>query len=134
MHAEPDVVSARHDLNASGADRATSASLRFPGGTQATLTTDMTAEFAASIVAEGRAGTMHIANPLLAALPQSLTLTVGGTTVVEHFPNRASFAYQLEAFRDAVIHGMPVPTRGEDSLATIRLLAAIRAAAESAKT
>jgi predicted dehydrogenase len=129
--AEPEVVSAWHDLVPSGADMRTEAMLRFPGEVTAQLLSDMTAPIAAEVMIEGSDATLHIANPLLARLPQSLTLTVGGKERVETFPDKASFAYQLEVFRDAVLHGGPVATRGDDSLATICLLSAIRAAAET---
>jgi predicted dehydrogenase len=127
------VTAAAHGLVASGADAWTTAELCFPGDVTATLATDMraSARVAAEVEIVGTRGSMRIANPLSTRLPQALHLSINGVDTTENFTDRPSFAYQLEAFRDGVLNGAPVPTRGEDSLATIRLLAAIRAKAES---
>jgi predicted dehydrogenase len=133
---EAEVLSADHGLVASGADAWTRAELRFPGDVIATLCTDMRASsrVRAKVEIVGARGTLRLANPLSANRPQALHLTIEGDETIETFPDRPSFAYQLEAFRDAVLHGAAVPTRGQDSLATISLLSAIRAKAEQPRS
>jgi predicted dehydrogenase len=126
MGEEPRVLSAKQRLADSGADISTSASLIFASGARGTIETSMSSALSVWVLVEGSAGTMRVDNPLSAAFPQSLMLSINGIETVETFSRRPSYAFQLEAFRDAVLNDMPVATRGEDSLATIRLLAAIR--------
>jgi predicted dehydrogenase len=126
MGEEPRVISAKQTLADSGADTTTSATLRFPSGARGMIETTMAGARSVWVLVEGDKGTMHVENPLSAAFPQSLKINVSGAETVETFTRRPSYAFQLEAFRDAVLHQAPVPTRGEDSLATIRLLTAIR--------
>lgn len=126
MGEEPSVLSAEQLLADSGADISTTASLLFPSGARGIIETTMAGALSVWVLAEGDKGTIRVENPLSAAFPQSITITVNGAETVETFTRRPSYAFQLEAFRDAVLHGAPVPTRGGDSLATIRLLAAIR--------
>jgi predicted dehydrogenase len=126
MREEPAVVSAWQMLADSGADIATRATLSFASGAKGKILTDMTSAVAAWVRVEGSAGVLRVDNPLSTMFPQSLTISRGGQDVVETFTRKSSYAFQLEAFRDAVVTGAPVPTRGQDSLATIRLLTAIR--------
>jgi predicted dehydrogenase len=121
-----DVVAASHVLAESGADIATRATLRFAGGAEGVLITDMVGPRTAWMRLEGDKGVMLVDNPLSATLPQSLRIVRDGAIAEETFTRRTSFAFQLEAFRDAVCNGATVATRGENSLAVIRLLAAIR--------
>ena len=123
---EPDVVSAHQTLAASGADVLTHATLTLPSGAVATLNCNMDAPFQASFTATGRDALLKVSNPLSPQSGHRLSIrSADGAETVETFPLKPTYAYQLEAFRDAVLHGNPVPTRGLDSLATIRLLAAI---------
>lgn len=123
---EPGVVSARQALAASGADVMTQATLALPSGAVATLSCNMDAPFQASFTATGRDAVLMVSNPLSPQSGHRLSIrSAGGAQTVETFPLKPTYAYQLEAFRDAVLHGSPVPTRGLDSLATIRLLAAV---------
>jgi predicted dehydrogenase len=126
MGAEPGVTAARHQLCDTGADTLTSARLAFPSGATGEISCDMISATEAWVKVEGSTGEMIVHNPLSSAMPQSLTLIRDGVTTTERFTRRASFAFQLEAFREAVVHGAPVPTRGLDSLATICLLSATR--------
>jgi predicted dehydrogenase len=71
---------------------------------------------------------VFVDNPL-SPPEQSLSITKDGVTAKEQFSRRPTYEFQLEAFRDAVLKGTLVPTRGADSLATIQLLDSIRALA-----
>jgi predicted dehydrogenase len=131
MSEEPVVEAARHQLADSGADIQSWAALRFPAGATGEITADMAnPATAAWVKVEGARGEMLVMNPLSNSHPRSITVTTAAGSVKEMVGGRISFALQLEAFRDAVLSGGTVPTRGADSLATIRLLAAIRAKAE----
>lgn len=127
---EPVVVSADERRHVLGADIATTATLSLPSGGTATLNCAMDLPVAATLRVQGTDGVLDIINPLAPQRGHAFTVTdAKGHQTHEEFPVRASYCYQLDAFRDAVVDGAPVPTRGADSLATIRLLDAIRATA-----
>lgn len=128
MGGQPQVVSAAHSLNDRGADIWTDATFKFPSGATGSISCSMEREFSAWLKVEGEYGTLFVANPLSPA-EQTLTLDIDGHVTEEHFTGRSTYCFQLEAFRDAVLGGAPIHTRGTDSLATIRLLQDIRALA-----
>jgi predicted dehydrogenase len=128
MGEEPKLVSASHRLNERGADIETDASFTFASGATGAISCSMDRDFAAWLKVEGSDGSLLVPNPL-SPKEQVLTLTAGGQTTEEQFISRPTYAFQLEAFRDAVLDGKPVHTRGEDSLKTIKLLSDIRALA-----
>jgi predicted dehydrogenase len=124
MAQEPELVSAAHALNSKGADIWTDATFAFPGGASGSIRCSMERGFAAWLRVEGERGTLFVDNPLSPSV-QMLTLTVDGEIFEETFTSRPTYSFQLEAFRDAVLTGTPIATRGEDSLKTIRLLSGI---------
>ncbi len=128
MGSEPRLVSARHALNERGADIWTEAQFEFASGASGAIRCSMERDFAACLHIVGEQGELHVKNPLSPA-EQTLNLTKGGVTREERFTGRPTYSFQMEAFRDAVLHGTPVATHGQDSLATIRLLSEIRAKA-----
>lgn len=128
------VMSATQRLHASGADVSTTAELRTASGATASLDCNMQSELTALLKVTGSRGTLNVTNPLAPHSPHYLPrfeLTVDGKTTEESFPTRATYAYQLDAFRDAVLDGAPVATRGADSRKTVALMTAIRDAARS---
>jgi predicted dehydrogenase len=127
---EPIALSATHRLNDRGADMETQAELQLASGARGILSSNMEAEsFKAWLKVEGDRGRLEVLNPLSPQRSYGFTLTVDGVTTEEEFTTRPTYSFQLEAFRDGVLHGAPVATRGEDSLATIRLLSDILAKA-----
>ncbi len=128
MGEEPLLVSAMQRLHESGADIETEASFTFLNGATGTISCSMERDFAAWLKVEGDLGTLFVNNPL-SPPKQSLMIDIGGAISEEVFSERTTYMFQLEAFRDAVLHDKPVHTRGEDSLATIKLLSDIRALA-----
>jgi predicted dehydrogenase len=128
MAEDPILVSASHHLNDRGADSETEASFTFASGATGSISCSMERTFVAYLKVEGSAGSLLVPNPLSPG-EQSLTLTLGGKTTEEAFTARPTYAFQLEAFRDAVLDAKPVYTRGADSLQTIKLLSDIRALA-----
>ncbi|NJM49788.1 MAG: hypothetical protein HC843_01955 [Sphingomonadales bacterium] len=131
--AEPAVLSASEIRHTGGADLATRAEMRLPCGASAVLSCNMKADgVRAQMVAVGSKGRLTVNNPLNPQKGHSLILERDGQEPVsEQFTLRPTFRYQLEAFRDAVTQGADVPTRGQDSLNTIKLLDAIRAKARA---
>ncbi len=128
MGEEPALTSATHRLNERAADIETNATFEFPSGATGSIACSMDREFAAWLKVEGDAGTLFVNNPL-SPQDQKLTLEIGGDVNEERFTSRPTYAYQLEAFRDAACNRKPVKTRGTDSLRTIQLLSDIRALA-----
>ncbi len=110
--------------HAGGADIATEAHLVAPGGATARLACAMDADFAATLTVAGTRGQLAITNPMVPQRGHRFALTVDGTTEEAQFSGD-TYVGQLTAFRDAVVHGEPVATRGAWSRATIALLAAI---------
>jgi predicted dehydrogenase len=128
MGEEPLLVSASHRLHEDGADIETGARFTFPSGATGAISCSMERDFAAWLKVVGDAGTLFVKNPL-SPPEQSLTIDIGGAVSEEVFSDRTTYAFQLEAFRDAVLLDTSVRTRGEDSLKTIKLLNDIRALA-----
>jgi predicted dehydrogenase len=122
---EPEAVSATQRHADGGADIATDAGLRTPSGTDITLHCAMDRPFAAHIRFTGDKGWLDIRNPLAPHMGHSCRWEIAGTTHERQFDALSTYALQLAAFRDAIVHGTPVATRGGDSIATIRLLTAI---------
>ena len=128
MGTEPRLLSANHQLSDSAADIWTAAALEFPSGATGSISCSMERSFSAWLRVEGERGTLFVDNPL-SPPEQTLVLDIDGNIAEERFSSRSTYCFQLEAFRDAVSGGATVYTRGDDSLATIRLLQDIRALA-----
>lgn len=130
---EPEIVSAAQTLDAGGADIATSATLRFPSGFAARLSCSMqpaSGRPMASLQVRGSAGEMTVLNPLAPQFGHLLSWTGrDGLVQQETFPQRATYDYQLDAVVDALVNGTGVPTEGDDIVATMRVLDAIRSTA-----
>jgi predicted dehydrogenase len=126
---EPGVVSAVQTLAPLGADVVTEARLASVNCPDIYLSCNMDAPPKPMLRIEGSAGTLDVHNPLAPQMGHGFHLTLNGESSEEQFSKKSTYAFQLEAFRDAVQNDAPVPTRGDDSLATIRLLSAIRDAA-----
>ena len=130
MGEEPQAVSAAHLLNEKGADIWTDAAFTFASGGTGSISCSMERVFAAWLKVEGDGGTLFVDNFLSPPKQQTLTFDIDGQITEERFTGRPTYPFQLEAFRDAVLRGESVHTRGADSLATIQLLQDIHALAE----
>jgi predicted dehydrogenase len=108
-----------------GADIATDAVLQSASGARIILRCAMNAPLVANIKFTGSRGWLDIRNPLAPQRGHSCRWETGGQIRETSFDAPTTYAAQLAQFRDAVQHGDPVPTRGADTLATMRLLAAI---------
>lgn len=108
-----------------GADIATDAVLTSASGARVMLACAMDAPLGAHIRFAGTRGELVIRNPLAPQQGHDCRWTIDGTPNRAHFEAQSTYALQLAAFRDAALGGALPPTRGEDTLATMRLLAAI---------
>lgn len=87
-------------------------------------------ERAAWLTVEGTTGTMEVTNPLAPHMGNRLVVTPHGTgsdaaspSIDEEVAGRSTYHHQMEAFRDLVFGRTgPLPTGGDDSVATMQLI------------
>ena len=125
----PTLIGASHIRAPGGADIVTEARFTTESGADIRLSCNMDAPFRATFVATGNRATLSIRNPLAPHMGHAFRLIKDGITTDQQFTTRSTYALQLEAFRDAIVKGASVPTRGADSLATMHMLEAIQNAA-----
>jgi predicted dehydrogenase len=127
----PEVVSAQPKLRGPHIDRAMTAELRFAEGHTGRIRCSMWSsrllEISAHVV--GDQGELHAINPVLPHFYHRLSVRSSTGKRVEHFPRRASYAYQLDAFAAAVLRGEPVKTTPEDAIENMIVVDAIYRAA-----
>ena len=127
----PEVVSAQAKLRDPRIDRAMTAELRFPGGhtglIRASMWSSRLLQMSARVV--GDRGELRVLNPVVPQLFHRLSVRVGGGKRVERFTRRPSYAYQLDAFVDAVLRGQPVKTTPEDAAENMTVIDGIYRAA-----
>jgi predicted dehydrogenase len=131
MGEEPEVVSATAVTGAPKVDLTLTAELLFPGGTAGRIHGSMADDvaFASELLAEGARGRLEVTNPLAPQLGHRIVATIDGETREETLDRRPTYAYQLDAFVDAVLNGTPLPTDGRDGVANMKVIdAAYRAA------
>jgi predicted dehydrogenase len=128
---EPEVVSAEPRLRTPNVDRAMRAELKFPSGHRGRITCSMWSKWVLQTYARvtGDDGELYVINPTAPQTWHRMRVKVGGTTRSEHFPRKATYDYQLEAFCAAVLRGEPTLTPPSDSIANMRVLDAIYVAA-----
>ena len=121
---EPLEVEARAEEGAPNVDVMLEAKLRFPSGIRATTSADMRAgvRFRMDMVVTGERGVMTVESPLVPQIGHRITVTVGGDATEERLDRRASYAYQLDAFLDALEHGAPLLTDAEDGVRQMRVI------------
>ena len=127
----PEVVSAQAKLRDPRVDRAMTAEVRFVGGHTGRVRCSMWStrllQMSAKVV--GDQGELRVLNPVEPHLFHRLSVRTADDNRVEHFPRRASYAYQLDAFTDAVLRGMFVKTTPEDAIENMTVIDAIYRAA-----
>jgi predicted dehydrogenase len=127
----PEVVSAQPKLRNSQIDRAMTAEVRFAGGHTGQVRCSMWSSNLLQISAHvvGDRGELRAFNPVLPQYLNRLAVRSSEGKRVERFPRRASYAYQLDAFAAAVLHGEPVKTPAADAVENMRVIDAIYRAA-----
>jgi predicted dehydrogenase len=121
---EPDEVLAEAEVGPPDVDVMLKTTMQLPGGITATTSGDMRADvqFKAYLQVQGSAGTMYVHNPLTPQMGNRIDLTLNGETQTESFSRRSTFAYQLDAFCDAVEDGTELLTHAWDGVAQMRVI------------
>ncbi|MGZ4713463.1 MAG: Gfo/Idh/MocA family protein [Acidimicrobiia bacterium] len=131
--AEPEVVRAEARLAKPDVDRWMRAELRYPTGVTGTMTCALWSStlLKVGIRAVGSEGELRVFNPTGPQFGYRITLRRGGTKerIRVEGARTPTYTYQLRAFRAAVRDGMPVLTPPADSIATMRVIDAVYAAA-----
>ncbi|MGW4487544.1 Gfo/Idh/MocA family protein [Amycolatopsis sp. NPDC004368] len=127
----PTVVDARAKVKSPEVDRAMTASLKFESGAtgriRCSLWSSDVLRISARVVCSR--GELRAINPLSPQYWHRLSVRRGDSLSVEHFSRRPSYAYQLEAFADAVLRGAPVLTSPADAIETMTVIDAVYDAA-----
>jgi predicted dehydrogenase len=130
---EPEVVSARVKLARPNVDRWAQAELRYPSGTTGTMSCALLSARVLSIRIQvrGERGTLRVFNPTGPQFGYRMSVRShdGRQRVRVEGARTPTYAYQLEAFRDAVTSGAPVLTPPSDSVANMRAVDAVYQAA-----
>jgi predicted dehydrogenase len=129
--ATPEVVSAQAKLRDPLVDRAMTAQLRFPAGHTGTIRCSLWSTNLLQVSARviGERGELRALNPLMPQYFHRLQIRSPRGRRVERFTHRASYAYQLDAFADAVLRGAPVRTTPQDAIENMTVIDAIYRAA-----
>ena len=85
--------------------------------------------FAADMEVRGSNGRMLVVNPLVPQHGNKIELTVGTESSEEEFTRRPTYAFQLDAFVDAVQNGRQLPTDSADAVKQMRVIDAAYLAA-----
>jgi predicted dehydrogenase len=127
----PEVVSAQAKLREPWVDRAMTAELRFAGGHTGRVRCSMWSRrlFDISAKVVGDRGKLNVLNPVMPQMFHRLSVRTADDNRVERFPRRASYAYQLDAFANAVLRGAPVKTNPRDAIENMTVIDAIYRAA-----
>jgi predicted dehydrogenase len=127
----PEVVSAQAKLRDPQVDRAMTAELRFGGGHTGRIRCSMWSSYLLQISAHvvGDRGELRVLNPVLPQMFHRLSIRSADGKRVERFGRRATYAYQLDAFTDAVLRGESVKTTPEDAVQNMTVIDAIYRAA-----
>lgn len=129
---EPIVVSARAKIASQGVDRAMEADVRYPSGAEGRIHCSLWSRKLGKIAARVKLddGEIRVLNPVVPQFFHSMKWRkAGGSWVKERFPRKATYAYQLEAFRDAVLEGKPFPTTTAEAVKNMQVVDAVYRAA-----
>jgi predicted dehydrogenase len=128
---EPEVKSARALLHGPDVDRAMTAELAFPGGASGRVRCSMWSSTLLAISArvKGSRGELRVFNPVGPQVFHRFTVRSDGRTHREQFSKEPTYQYQLEAFCDTVLRGIPTLTGPDDSIANMTVIDAIYDAA-----
>jgi predicted dehydrogenase len=128
---EPIVRAARAKVIRGDLDRCMRAELDFPSGITGELTVSMWSARLLSLHLDvrGSLGTMRVRNPLSPQYLARLSVNAGGIRRTEGTSHRPSYAFQLEAFRDAVRDGTTPLTGPDDAVLNMQTIDAIYRAA-----
>ncbi|MET0932272.1 MAG: Gfo/Idh/MocA family oxidoreductase [Mycetocola sp.] len=122
----PDVTGAQARQRG-GVDRLMRAGLRFDGGVRAEIVSSLWSRHLLSsyVTVVGSRGRLRVSSPYHPQFGSVLRIVSDGNRTIERPTRRATYTYQLEAFRDAVRSGAPVPTGPAEAVAQMKTLDAI---------
>ncbi|MCH2213259.1 MAG: Gfo/Idh/MocA family oxidoreductase [Fuerstiella sp.] len=121
---EPIDVTAAAETGAANVDTFLQARFRFPAGIEATVSGDMRpgTEKRMELTVTGDQGTIKVTNPLVPHKGHRIELDVQGHRTAEELDHRTTYAYQLDAFIDAVENGTPLLTGPADAVKQMQLI------------
>jgi len=133
MGSEPRVEQAECVRSEAGVDIATRASLCFPGGVTAGISTTMDEGAAeqhyAHVVIEGEKGRLTLENPIAPHNGNKIIVESNGSSHCENIAGESTYLYQLSQFI-AAVDGREAPiTGGEDAINNMQLIDNIFSAA-----
>ena len=127
---EPSVAAASADIGPEHIDAAMEATLEFASGATAVIHCAMNDPFGRiSLDVEGTAGTISVTNPVAPHAGNTLAVTTAKGTTAGRVEAGTTYSHMVRAFADHVVHGAAFPTSAEDSIANMRTIDAIYAAA-----
>ena len=121
---EPSEVTAVAEVGPPHVDVFLEAHLKFPSGVCAVVSGDMRAGVSPRIELSvtGDEGKMVFQNPLAPQLGHRIELEIQGQKSVEELDRRSTYAYQLDAFIEAIQEGTPLLTGAEDAVKQMRVI------------
>jgi predicted dehydrogenase len=126
---EPVVTSAQAEEDPLRVDATMSAELLFPSGATGSVRSSMTAGPEIALTVVGSEGRMEVANPLAPQMGNNLVIQTRGGRSSGPVEAGQTYVHMLRAFADHVVHGLPFPTQGDDSVANMTVIDAIYRAA-----
>jgi predicted dehydrogenase len=128
---DPKIVSAHARLQSPKVDRWMQADMRWPAGHTGRMTCSLWSStlLKLSIRAWGDRGELRVFNQTGPQFFHRFTVVRDGKKEREKFPRKPTYAYQLESFTSAVLHGTPVLTPPADSVQNMRVIDAVYRAA-----
>ncbi len=128
---EPTVLSAEAEVGPPKIDIYMNAKLQFPSGITAEITGDMRpgARQRLKLTVTGSRGQMIVVNPVTPQAGHRMIVIVDGEERNEYFDRRSTYAYQLDAFLNAVETGEEPITGGEDAIKQMKVIDACYEAA-----
>lgn len=127
------VTLATDPVNGGTYDRTVGATLRFPGGRIATVTTGFDTEKVGAWRVAGTRGELRMEPAFGYAEPLTWHLTVGGSTRSERFPVRDQFGPLLVYFGQCVLHDRQPEPDAREGLADVRILRALHRSAQEGR-
>jgi predicted dehydrogenase len=124
---EPKVTAARALQRSPGIDRLMEVELSFANGASGRIVTSLWSHHVLgfSVRVVGERATMYALNPFSPQVFHRLTVRGHGANRIrrrEHVRGMSTYAYQLDAFRAAVLAGGPNPTSPADAIANMQVI------------
>lgn len=128
---EPQVTAARAWLSSPGVDRRLTARFGFGDGRTGSILCSLAGWplLSSKLTITGDKGRLSLTNPVAPHMFQRLTIRSENGKRREKVDGRATYVHQLEAFRDWVLNGIPMPSDAEDGVRNMAVIDAVYRAA-----